>query len=217
MKLKSPWFPYMAAAAAVVTAIASPAQAATLAPGSTLNVSQFNPGAGVNRSSTQLNFFGPGLGAGLSYGSAFGNGTSSSTSGAFTIGASTGSFASYTLGAGLIKDLTIPSPLATQSSNFLQFAATTITLTPVLSFPTWTGRFDLGTLTAVNATTYTFDGTFRINGFDNAPGIGQLTFQDLSNPTSYSLSVSVIPTPALLPGLVGLGLATWRKRKEQAA
>jgi hypothetical protein len=207
-----------AAVAAVVTAIVSPAQAATLAPGSTLNLSQFNPGAGVNRNATQLNFFGPGLGAGLTYGSSFGNGTSSSSSGAFTIGASTGSFASYTLGAGLIKDLTIPSPLATQSSNFLQFAATTISLTPVLSFPTWTGRFDLATLTPLSTGLgYDFTGTFRINGFDNTPGIGQLTFQGLSNPTSYSLSVSVIPTPALLPGLVGFGVATWRKRKEQAA
>jgi len=219
-----------------LTVAGSPVQAATLSPGSTINFSQFNPGAGVNSTATQLNFFGPGitvdtngpLPGGLvstTLGSQFGTASfpeslvNPSGAGAITIGASTGSFTGYSLGAGLIKDLTLPNPTAAQRTSFLGFAATTISLNP-LSFPAWTGSFDLSSITAVSPTVYNFAGTIKLQGFDNTPGIGQLTFQDLSNPTSYSLSVSVpsvIPTPALLPGLVGFGLAALRKRKAEQA
>jgi hypothetical protein len=217
------------ATAVTLTAIGatSPVQAATLAPGSTLNLSQFNPGAGVSRNATQLNFFGPGIRIGttnLTLGSQFNTASFPESlvnpqgSGAVTIGQSTGSFANYTLGAGLIKDLTLPAPTAAQRDDFLRFAATSIQLNP-FSLPTWTGRFDLTSFTVASPTTYNFTGIFEVSGFDPTPGIGQLTFQDLSNPTSYSLSVSVpIPTPALLPGLLGLGVAALRNRKaEQSA
>jgi hypothetical protein len=58
------------------------------------------------------------------------------------------------------------------------------------------------------------------NTFDNDAGV------DLNYPYTYNVSLSgavptpvatPIPTPALLPGLVGLGVAAWRKRQRAAA
>ncbi|GAB4462251.1 MAG: hypothetical protein OHK0037_12850 [Elainellaceae cyanobacterium] len=55
----------------------------------------------------------------------------------------------------------------------------------------------------------TSSGTFQ--------AIGRFTSQtDFTNPSTYSLSLKVVPTPALLPGLVGMGLAALRKRREEA-
>jgi hypothetical protein len=47
---------------------------------------------------------------------------------------------------------------------------------------------------------------------------------DLNNRSGYQISLShlsdvppvPVPTPALLPGLVGMGLSVWRKRKEES-
>jgi hypothetical protein len=217
----------VAIAATLTAAVAgSPVQAATIAAGSTLNLSQFNPGAGVTISPTQLNFFGPGLTPSLTLGSAYNaTGTGNNLTGGaggVTIGASTGSFANYSLGAGLIKDLALPTPAAGQKSNFLQFAVGSIRTTstfPFVSFPTWTGRFNLDTFTVTSAANQpfaaNFTGFFNVQGFDLTPGIGQLTAQNLSGTTSYSLSITAVPTPALLPGLLGLGVAALRKRKSE--
>jgi hypothetical protein len=41
--------------------------------------------------------------------------------------------------------------------------------------------------------------------------------QDLSHASLYRPGGTPIPTPALLPGLIGMGLAAWRKRKSEQA
>ncbi|MFM7450149.1 MAG: PTPA-CTERM sorting domain-containing protein [Leptolyngbyaceae cyanobacterium] len=46
-------------------------------------------------------------------------------------------------------------------------------------------------------------------------GSGDLAY-DADN-LSYAQNSTVVPTPALLPGLIGMGIAAWRKRKGEAA
>jgi hypothetical protein len=48
---------------------------------------------------------------------------------------------------------------------------------------------------------------------------GKFTFNPPTslNGSTYSASINVIPTPAMLPGVIGMGLAALRKRKSQAA
>jgi hypothetical protein len=45
----------------------------------------------------------------------------------------------------------------------------------------------------------------------------QVQPQDLSHASLYRPGGTPIPTPALLPGLIGMGLAAWRKRKSEQA
>lgn len=66
----------------------------------------------------------------------------------------------------------------------------------------------------------TFLGTFRDSNNDSVAGKGILTAQflgtnDFTGVTSYSASLGAapVPTPALLPGVIGLGVAALRKRK----
>ncbi|MBE9138776.1 PTPA-CTERM sorting domain-containing protein [Nodosilinea sp. LEGE 07088] len=61
-----------------------------------------------------------------------------------------------------------------------------------------------------------------ISGFFTPSGLagsGSLTAQGgfKLNGTSFSADITAIPTPALLPGLVGLGFAALRKRKQEDA
>jgi hypothetical protein len=56
------------------------------------------------------------------------------------------------------------------------------------------------------------DGTFGNGGFDplndsNFPSIG----------SSYTFDIEAVPTPAMIPGLVGMGLAALRKRKDESS
>lgn len=62
---------------------------------------------------------------------------------------------------------------------------------------------------------------FDLQGFfdDGTPGIGTITTQFItgaSTPTTYSATFTAIPTPAMLPGLVAMGIAALRKRKAEA-
>lgn len=66
------------------------------------------------------------------------------------------------------------------------------------------------TLTGFNALTSPV--TFRIYGFGARNANGRLRIDNVS----LQGSVQPVPTPALLPGLVGLGLGAWRKRKQAA-
>jgi hypothetical protein len=65
-----------------------------------------------------------------------------------------------------------------------------------------------------------FAGIFRnLSTGQQIGATGQFTSQlDVTgtNPSSYSITITAVPTPALLPGLVGFGIAAFRKRKSQA-
>ena len=54
-------------------------------------------------------------------------------------------------------------------------------------------------------------------GSDFSDAIGQFTTQELIGSTSYSMTITAVPTPALLPGLIGLGMGMLRKRKKEMA
>jgi hypothetical protein len=104
--------------------------------------------------------------------------------------------------AGFIRDLpTIPT--GSVPGNFLQFP-----LTPV---------FNMSLTSFVNIPSsnpasldYSFRGVFG-NGLE---GLGTLTTQSGTGVRSWSSTIRVIPTPALLPGLIGLGVTAMRRRKQ---
>ncbi len=104
--------------------------------------------------------------------------------------------------AGFIRDLpTIPTGAV--SGNFLQFP-----LTPVFNM-TLTNFVNVPSINPASLD-YSFRGVFG-NGLE---GVGTLTTQAGTGVRSWSSTIRVIPTPALLPGLMGLGAAAMRKRKE---
>jgi hypothetical protein len=54
-------------------------------------------------------------------------------------------------------------------------------------------------------------------GLDTSEALFQFSTQLIGQPpTSYSATITAVPTPALLPGLIGLGLSVVRKRKAEA-
>jgi hypothetical protein len=126
----------------------------------------------------------------------------------------TGSFASITAGGtpvtpalssfGLIKDLA-PLPSGPKT-NWLRFGFLTPfnTADDVL--------FDLTNLVVVSPTAYNFTGVFD----DGTPGVGQLTSQIGFGTTSFSATVTAVPTPALIPGIAAMGLGLLRRKKAQA-
>lgn len=78
--------------------------------------------------------------------------------------------------------------------------------------------FTLTSFVNTSAFNYAFQGFFK----DGTIGIGGLTTQITGNESkAYSVTITSdgtkIPTPALLPGLMGLGAAAWRKRQQSAA
>jgi hypothetical protein len=233
MKLKSPWFPYMAAAAAVVTAIVSPAQAATITPGSVLNLS--NPsvslgGGGVRlvigttdangdgRSDQQtLDFFGGQVvGGNQRIGVASGTGSFLNTNLVSQAVPPVATVLDLVQNQGAPGTYVLPSTVA----GWIQGVDILNTPSNLLS---GTNRvdFDLTGFTYFTATgAADITGTFRnVTTGTSIGASGSFTSQLVLTPanSSYSISLVAIPTPALLPGLAGLGLAAWRKRKEQAA
>ncbi|MBD2260587.1 PTPA-CTERM sorting domain-containing protein [Pseudanabaena sp. FACHB-2040] len=66
------------------------------------------------------------------------------------------------------------------------------------------------------ATSAIFDADMRFNfkGFfgNGTQGVGQVAFTSLNN--TFTGDFTAVPTPALLPGLIGMGVAALRKRKE---
>jgi hypothetical protein len=49
------------------------------------------------------------------------------------------------------------------------------------------------------------------------PLLSDVSYTSASGQTYfYSGNATPVPTPALLPGLIGLGLGLWRKRKAEA-
>ena len=216
---------FMGAATAVtLTAtalVAAPAQAATITPGSQINFASPGfpsiNGGGVQRTGNTLNFFGFPLTAG--------NQGTSVTSG-------TGSFRDSHLVSSTafplprIQDLTLTAtvspniftsgPVANFITGFDIVTARFFGL-PVSSDP---ASFDLSSF-VYNALdgSAAVNGTFR-SGLNSIFGSGTFTSQlgtggslPAVNPSSYSLSLTAVPTPALLPGLVAFGVGVLRKRK----
>ena len=105
--------------------------------------------------------------------------------------------------AGVVKDLPM-IPFVGSTAKWLDFA---------------NDGFDFTLTSFVNtsAFNYTFQGFFK----DGTIGTGGLTTQITgSNSKAYSVTITSdgtkIPTPALLPGLIGLGAAAWRERRQGA-
>ncbi|PSN14653.1 hypothetical protein C7293_10615 [filamentous cyanobacterium CCT1] len=133
-------------------------------------------------------------------------------------------------GAGTAFNLSAVSAFGTPGSTFsiadLALVRTTATTWALSGAPvSWLS----GLADGIGFTLETFDltqnptGTFEaiIAGFftpSSLSGDGSLTSQGrftFVNGSSFSADVTAIPTPALLPGLVGLGVAAFRKRNEQ--
>lgn len=179
------------------TLAVSPAEAITV--GSRLNFS-----GDADATPTDIDFY-------LLNGNRDGNG--GTDIGRFRVGSvasNTGEFSSLATERGRISDLTgIISASATNPpvfqavNNFLFFG----TNSPF--------NFKLTAFTYVNDLKYTFAGIFD----DGTSATGELTTQIIAaGPNSYSVTVIAgdkIPTPALLPGLIGMGAAVLRKRKAE--
>jgi uncharacterized protein YjbI with pentapeptide repeats len=58
-----------------------------------------------------------------------------------------------------------------------------------------------------------------VSGSDSIQAVGRFTSQlsAANNLSSYSLSITAVPTPALLPGLIGMGVAALRRKKDETA
>jgi len=204
MNLKSIGLAAVAATTVAVgaTLTSAPAQALVITPGSEINLATPSVlGAGANISASGIDFFSatiPGLGS-------FGQGVS--------VTSGTGDFLNANLFslAAQIKDLTLPGITAGQKTGFIS---------GINLFPSFASvAFDLSTFNFDAVTrSATFDGFFR-SGSDLTAATGKFTAQSGFNPTSYSLSIkaAAVPTPALLPGLIGMGVAAWRKRKGESA
>ena len=119
-------------------------------------------------------------------------------------------FSSYLGSGGTIKNLVSSGGVFGPVDDFLS-------INPDL-------KFDLSSVVASlsadkSAADFVFQGAFN-NAMGEILGSGTLTtqvnFKDgKDQPSSFSLTAdaSAVPTPALLPGLVGMGIAALRKRK----
>lgn len=201
MNFKTPLLGVAAAAIALsaVTVTSSPAQAAIVA-GSALNLASPING-GVSTSSTLINF----------------SGTFPIVQNvAVTTGSNSFSFAPLGLG---VSNLTARIRDVTLSGGVFNGS-----LTNFISGITTTG-FGSANAVSFDLTQFIFDnvekkgdfsGVIR-KGTDLSAAIGQFTTQEISGATSYSLTLTAVPTPALLPGLIGLGMGVLRKRKKEMA
>jgi len=211
MTLKTFGFGTMFAAAAIVgmTVASAPAQAASLSPNQTLNLfgdSRLEIGGGGT--SAVLNFSDSTLPLPALYNTPTGQAlVAGSSDPVFGIGSIailrdltlTGSGTTFSLGAAVNSFITLTNGI---KFNLQSFTLTGTNATPgVLS--NWTADY-VGEFVADN----TLGGT------------GLFTSQGRvvsENGSSFSSSVTAVPTPALLPGLIGMGVAAWRKRKGEAA
>ncbi|MBD2109826.1 PTPA-CTERM sorting domain-containing protein [Nodosilinea sp. FACHB-13] len=191
--------------------VSAPAEAATIVGGSTLNLSNTDIiGGGVKRVGNNLDFF------------SFTNPFTGNTSGQFTgVSASTGSFTNSNITSLIpplprIQDLVLVASgpnLFTISGPIANF----ITGVNLGSAPFSNVNFNL-TSFVWNSSTGSADlaGIF-VSGSDSIAARGLFTSQLNSvNPSSYSLSITAVPTPALLPGIIGMGVAALRRRREEA-
>lgn len=131
-----------------------------------------------------------------------------------TVGA-TGGFLPYFAKNGTIKDLSFVGGVSGEVLKFMK-------INPDLFFDLKKATV---TVAAINSSGFRavdvlFEGIFK-NNAGVVEGEGFLTTQlnlntkGLDKPSSYSISSTAIPTPALIPGLLGLGVAALRKRKSE--
>ncbi|WP_156518357.1 PTPA-CTERM sorting domain-containing protein [Phormidesmis priestleyi] len=203
MKSKTMFFGAAATAIALsaATISASPAQALSITPGSILNIGgvvQANPN---NAAPTEFVFdapfpeFGGGPGKTVIYKKG-----------------STGSFAGLDRFAP-IQNLTLTQ--LTPGGHLFSSGSVTNFITNIKAGIS----FDLTKFIYDNSkSSATFEGIFR-SGTDSIAAKGGLFTSQLTsfNPASYSGSIAAIPTPAMLPGLIGLGMGMLRKRKREMA
>lgn len=213
MNLKAFQLSAIVATATIASAAlaSSPAQAAAIANGSTIQFSSSLLLGGVQyvggvASPTGLNFQGLFGGSGFQTGPFSGIGTADTTQS----GTPTGSFAGA-FGASFLKDINLLAPATANFLSFtgfsaLPFGTTTFSITSVLD--PYTANFASGTTSAK------FGGFFQ-NGSNLTAGTASFSAQTVAQ-SSYSLTFQAIPTPALLPGLIALGVGVVRKRKSQA-
>jgi hypothetical protein len=194
----------------VGTTLSNPAQAASINAGSTLNISNVTQG-GIqyfNNLSTGpsivLDVFGPGGGNRVA------------------VGASTGTFLGATsnpIPPTRLKNLTLSLVSGTKYSLLLP-------VTNYLEGLDVAGGPSGGDDVQFDLTSFLYDtatgdalvqGLFKY-GSDTIAGAGRFTSQlDIAGPSSFSMSITAVPTPALLPGIIGLGLGALRKRRQGQA
>ncbi|KAM3112589.1 PTPA-CTERM sorting domain-containing protein [Phormidesmis sp. 146-33] len=216
MNLKQTFFAAAAVAATVTvgTVAVSPAQAASISPGSTINLSSPGvTGGGVTLSGNALNFF--------SLTNPLNNAISGQGIG--VDGGNTGSFLNANIASVLV------SPLPSIKDLALTGSAPTLTFNGLIS--NFISGLDLS-LGGLRTTPVFFDLTQFIyntgNGDATVAGIFRTSTSSIAatglftsqlpgvTRSSYSLSLTAVPTPALLPGLLALGAGVLRKRKQQA-
>lgn len=194
----------LAVTATVAGAIfaASPADAITLTGENTLSLSgraRFNTGTG------RLNFREPG---------AINNGYGTNIGIATVAAGSTGSFESFIGDSAILKDFT----LAVDGVNKWKFTGLLSNFIDVNAGAIQVDLFEFALeRRAGNDWIATVSGT--LNGLD-ADGIFDPTEDGLftQNPgSSYTFDIEAVPTPAMIPGLIGMGLAALRKRKDESS
>lgn len=209
-----------AASTAAVTAgiaiTASSAQALSLAPGSKLSIGGAEPTGGVVISGSAGNYKFDFLTGGLP--------GDPGTPGDLAVQFTQGSFIGITEGAGgaKIKDISTSTagggyavaPVNDFISN-LVLGGESLSF-DLLSLNSFT--FDLPNPGGV-LNGFSFNGQFR-TGSGTILGNGALTAIFSTNTTtgatSWAADLTPVPTPALLPGLIGLGLGVLRKRRAEA-
>lgn len=191
-----------AVVAASAISAASSAQAATIRPGDTIDISN-QPGFGVLVLGTELTGSSPVV-TGLDFADGPGVGQIKVTGG-------TGGFVPYVGNVGTIKNLAFVGGVSGFVDNFLS-------IDPDLFFDLLSATITVG---AINSAGFRPVDVEMFGEFTNSEGSilsqGLLTAQlRLANPDqrrSYSISAEAVPTPALLPGLMAMGVAALRKRK----
>jgi hypothetical protein len=154
---------------------------------------------------------------------------------AFDFFAYNGGIGSLTLGTGAGNVQSPPSdpvfgvgPLVLKDLLLTKTGATSWVLasSPIGSFITGLAGGVTYELTQFNlskvGTGYSADlsGIFQGGAFDGIEGLGTITAQAnlvKANGSSFSGDITPVPTPALLPGLLGLGITALRKRKGEGS
>lgn len=183
----------------------APVEAATINVGSTINFSSVANGTvSLNQSTGVLNFNAP------------------TFFGLFSpqridAGSGTDSFAGVGPFA-LISDLT----LVNDGGGFFSLAAPVANFISFINLPPLLGGFNDAQFTLTNfifnansGDSTLLEGFFTRDG-NTVQGVGRFTSQtNQVRNSSWSLSLEAVPTPALLPGLIGMGIAALRRKQEE--